>query len=409
MAFKKLWVIAFRDLGRNRRRSSLTMLAVALGLALLILMSGYIAGVVDGSISDSIILNTGHVQVRAESYEVEKASLQWQDLLDSSSELLVSAAKIEGVKAVAPALWASGFLVTVDETIGVRVTGIDPNSGFHEPIRQGIVTGEYLAADDRDGVLIGKNLADSLGIGAGSKISLLVGTSDDEIDEDIFTVRGVFSTGVLTYDESTVYLTLSKAQAITGSGDRISAVIVLTEDAETAIPVAAALHGPGRSVVTWEDMNALILQAIETGMSFYFLLYGIVILVVAVIIANTLLMSVFERTRELGIMAALGMKGRQIMTMILLEAGTLAFLGIIGGIVLGSLAVWSLAINGIPIGDEIASVAQGIALRNVLYTKFVPADIFGLSLATLIIVLLGALYPAHFAARLEPVEALHAL
>ncbi|MGB2910876.1 MAG: FtsX-like permease family protein [Anaerolineales bacterium] len=409
MAFKKLWVIAFRDLGRNRRRSSLTMLAVALGLALLILMSGYIAGVVDGSISDSIILNTGHVQVRAESYEVEKASLQWQDLLDNSSDLLVSAAKIDGVKAVAPALWASGFLVTGDETIGVRVTGIDPDSGFHEPIRQGIVTGEYLAADDRDGVLIGKNLADSLGIGAGSKISLLVGTSDDEIDEDIFTVRGVFSTGVLTYDESTVYLALSKAQAITGSGDRISAVIVLTEDAETAIPVAAALHGPGRSVVTWEDMNALILQAIETGMSFYFLLYGIVILVVAVIIANTLLMSVFERTRELGIMAALGMKERQIMTMILLEASTLAFLGIIGGIVLGSLAVWSLAINGIPIGDEIASVAQGIALRNVLYTKFVPADIFGLSLATLIIVLLGALYPARFAARLEPVEALHAL
>jgi len=341
-------VIAFRDLGRNRRRSSLTMLAVALGLALLILMSGYIAGVVDGSISDSIILNTGHVQVRAESYEVEKASLQWQDLLDNSSDLLVSAAKIDGVKAVAPVLWASGFLVTGDETIGVRVTGIDPDSGFHEPIRQGIVAGEYLAADDRDSVLIGKNLADSLGIGAGSKISLLVGTSDDEIDEDIFTVRGVFSTGVLNYDESTVYLALSKAQAITGSGDRISAVIVLTEDAEMAIPVAAALHGPGRSVVTWEDMNALILQAIETGMSFYYLLYGIVILVVAVIIANTLLMSVFERTRELGIMAALGMKGRQIMTMILLEAGTLAFL-------------------------------------------------------------VGALYPARFAARLEPVEALHAL
>ena len=409
MAFKKLWVIAFRDLGRNRRRSGLTMLAVALGLALLILMSGYIAGVVDGSISDSIILNTGHVQVRAESYEVEKASLQWQDLLDNSSDLLVSAAKIDGVIAVAPALWASGFLVTGDETIGVRVTGIDPDSGFHEPIRQGIVAGEYLAADDRDGVLIGKNLADSLGIGAGSKISLLVGTSDDEIDEDIFTVRGVFSTGVLTYDESTVYLALSKAQAITGSGDRISAVILLTEDAETAIPVAAALHGPGRSVVTWEDMNALILQAIETGMSFYFLLYGIVILVVAVIIANTLLMSVFERTRELGILAALGMKERQIMTMVLLEAGTLALLGVIGGIALGSLVVWYLSFNGIPIGDDVAGMVQGFAYPSVFFAKFAPGDVFALSLAMLVVVLLAALYPARFAARLEPVEALHAL
>jgi len=409
MAFRKLWVIAYRDLGRNRRRSVLTMLAVALGLALLILMSGYIAGVVDGSISDSIRLNTGHVQVRAEGYEVEKASMQWQDLLDNSGELLTSTAEIEGVKAVAPALWASGFLTTADETIGVRVTGIDPGSGFHDPIRQALVAGEYLSVDDRDGVLIGKNLADSLGIGAGSKISLLVGTSDGDTDEDVFTVRGVFATGVLTYDESTVYMPLPKAQAITGAGDRISAVIVLTEDAETANPVAAALRGPDRSVVTWEDMNSLILQAIETGMSFYYLLYGIVILVVAVIIANTLLMSVFERTRELGILASLGMKGRQIRTMILLEAGTLAILGIIGGIALGSLGVWYLAINGIPIGDEIASVVQGIAMRNVLYTKFVPAEMFGLSLAMLIIVLLGALYPASFAARLEPVEALHAL
>ena len=142
MAFKKIWVIAFRDLGRNRRRSLLTMLAVSLGLALVILMSGYIAGVVDGSISDSILLNTGHVQIRAEGYEMEKASLQWQDLLDNSSELLADAANVEGVKAVAPVLWASGFLVTGDETIGVRVTGIDPDSGFHEPIRQGIVAGE---------------------------------------------------------------------------------------------------------------------------------------------------------------------------------------------------------------------------------------------------------------------------
>ena len=409
MAIFKLWVIAYRDLGRNRRRSGLTMLAVALGLAVLILMSGYIAGMVDSSISDSILLNSGHVQVRAESYEVEKASLEWQDLLDNGDELLASAAGIEGVKAVAPALWASGFLNTADETIGVRVTGIDPDSSFHDPIRQGIVAGEYLAADDRDGVLIGKHLADDLGIGAGSKISLLVGTSDGETNEDIFTVRGVFATGVLIYDEGTVYMPLPKAQAITNAGERISAVILLTEDAETAYPVAAVLRGPGRSVVTWEDMNALILLAIEQGMSFYYLIYGIVILVVAVLIANTLLMSVFERTRELGILAALGMKGRQIMTMVLLEAGTLALLGVIGGIVLGSLVVWYFSINGIPIGDEMASVAQGFAMRSELTTKFAPADVFGLSLAMLVIVLLAALYPARFAARLEPVEALHAL
>jgi putative ABC transport system permease protein len=134
MALKRLWVIAFRDLGRNRRRSGLTVLAVMLGLAILILMSSYIAGIIDGSISDGIRLNTGHVQVRVAGYEPEKASLQWQDLLENSSEILASTSEIEGVQAVAPVLWASGFLTTADETVGVRVTGINPGfSGWGIP------------------------------------------------------------------------------------------------------------------------------------------------------------------------------------------------------------------------------------------------------------------------------------
>ena len=117
--------------------------------------------------------------------------------MDNSDELLASATGTDGVTAAAPVLWASGFVNTSDELVGVSVTGIDPESGFHDPIREGMVAGEYLEIDDRDGVMIGEKLAKDLGIGAGSKISLLVSTSDGETDEDIFTVRGVFSTGVV--------------------------------------------------------------------------------------------------------------------------------------------------------------------------------------------------------------------
>ena len=409
MALSKLWVIAFRDLGRNRRRTGLTLLAVTLGLAVLIMMSGFIAGIFDSMISFSILLQSGHVQIRSESFKMEKPSLKWQDLLENSDELLAGAAGTDGVTAVAPVLWASGFVNTSEELVGVSVTGINPGSGFHDPIRQGIVAGDYLEIDDRDGVLIGEKLANDLGIGAGSKISLLVSTSDGETDEDNFTVRGLFSTGVVSYDAGTIYMPLPKAQAITNTGERISAVILLTEDAETADPVAAVLSGPGRSVVTWKDMNALILSAIEQGNFFYIMIYGIVILIVAVLIANTLLMSVFERTRELGILAALGLKGRQIMTMVLLEAGTLALLGVIGGLIIGSLVVWYMSFNGLYIGDDIASMVQGFAYPSTFYAKIAPLDFLALSLAMLGIVLLAALYPARFAARLEPVDALHAL
>lgn len=406
MALKKLWVIAFRGLGRNRRRTGLTMLAVTLGLAVLIMMAGFIAGIFDSMISFSILLQSGHVQVRSENFKMEKPSLKWADLMENSGELLNSVAGTEGVTAVAPVLWASGFVNTPEEMVSVSVTGIDPNSNFHNPIREGIVAGQYLEVDDRDGVLIGEKLAKDLGLGVDSKISLLVSTSDGETDEDFFTVRGLFSTGVVSYDAGTVFMPLPKAQAITNTGERISAVILLTEDAVTADPVATALRSPGYSVVTWKDMNALILSAIEQGNYFYIMIYGIVILIVAVLIANTLLMSVFERTRELGILAALGMKGYQIMTMVLLEAGTLALIGVIGGLILGSLVVWYLSFNGLYIGDDIASMVQGFAYPSTFYAKIAPGDFLALSLAMLVIVLLAALYPARFAARQEPAAAL---
>jgi ABC-type lipoprotein release transport system permease subunit len=406
MALKKLWVIAFRDLGRNRRRTGLTMLAVTLGLAVLIMMAGFVAGIFDSMISFSILLQSGHVQIRSENFKIEKTSLKWKDLLEESGELLKSAGSMDGVTAIAPVLWASGYVNTSEELISVSVTGIDPDSNFHDPIREGIVAGQYLEVDDRDGVLVGDKLAKDLGLSAGSKINLLVSTSDGETDEDIFTVRGLFSTGVVSYDAGTVYMPLPKAQAIANTGERISSVILLTEDAGTADQVAAALRSPGLSVVTWKDMNALILNAIEQGNYFYFMIYGVVILIVAVLIANTLLMSVFERTRELGILASLGLKGHQIMTLILLEAGTLALMGIVGGLILGSLVVWYLSFNGLYIGDDIASMVQGFAYPSTFYAKIAPRDFLALSVAMLGIVLLAALYPARFAARLEPAAAL---
>ena len=406
MALIKLWVIAYRDLGRNRRRTGLTVLAVTLGLAVLIMISGFVAGIFDSMISFSILLNSGHVQIRSESFKMENPSLEWQDLMENSDELVTRAAEAEGVTAIAPVLWASGFVNTADELVSVNVTGIDPGSSFHDPIREGIIAGEYLELEDRNGVLVGVKLARDLGLEAGSKISLLVNTSDGGTDEDIFTVRGVFDTGVVNYDAGSVYMPLPKAQAITNAGDRISAVILLTGEAERADPVAVALRGPGRSVVTWKDMNALVLNAIEQGNYFYFIIYGIVILIVAVLIANTLLMSVFERTRELGILAALGLKGHQIVSMVLLEAGTLALMGIISGLALGLLVVWYASINGLYIGDDVASMVQGFAYPSTFYAKIAPMDFLALSLAMLGIVLLAALYPASFAARLEPVEAL---
>ena len=407
MAFAKLWVMAYRDLGRNRRRTLFTLIAVALGVGLVILLEGYIAGVWDGALQNSIRLQTGHVQVRNAAYEEQRVSLTWADLLQNAGELAARAAALPEVKAAAPVLWATTILNTVEDSAGLRLYGIDPASALYDPIREAITAGEFLSAEERSGILLGKRLADDLGIAVGKNVSLTVVDADGQASEAAFEVRGLFASGVPSYDENSAFMPLDKAQAFTGVGDRASAVVVLLNRQEDSERVAAALAGPDMTVKTWQQMNQLLLDTVELTASLYFLLDLIVMLVVAVVIANTLLMAVFERIREMGILAALGMKGRQIMLMFLIQAAILGLIGIVAGVLLGSAGVAYLATVGINIGD-IASTVDTIAVGSTLYGRFVPAQFAQLSLWTLIVILLASLYPAWFAARLEPVDALRA-
>ena len=405
MPISKLWSLALRDLGRNRRRSLLTLLAVALGLALLIVLNGLIAGVFADSLQNSIRLRTGHVQLRAEGYLDDQLSLQAKDLLANPAELAGRAAALGQVKAAAPVIWASAMLGTLDDSSGVQLYGVDPASPIYAPIREAVVAGEFLTADDRSGVLIGKTLADSLGIAVGQKVGLALVNADGSPDEGAFTVRGLFATGIPTYDQSAALMPLSKAQAFTGVGDRASAIVILLNRQEDTDAVAAALRAPGMAVLTWSDLNQLFVQAIQTSMGFYIILD----LIVMLIIANTLLMSVFERIREIGILSALGMKRREIRRMFLLEASTLGLAGCLLGLAIGLAGVAYLSVNGIALTDKQASVAgNSFALGTAMYARFAAGTFASLALATLLIVLIGSLYPAWYAARLEPIAALRA-
>jgi ABC-type lipoprotein release transport system permease subunit len=409
MPLSKLWVIAYRDLGRHRRRSVFTLLAVALGLALLLTMHGLISGMTADSLANSIRLRTGHVQIRPVSFQEDQLSLQAKDLLANPDQLVAQAKALSEVKAAAPVLWSSVILNTSDQSAGLQLFGIDTTSLLYDPIRTSVVAGDWLAPDDREGILIGRVLADSLGVGVGQKVNLTLVNSDGRPDEGTFTIRGLFSTGIPSYDQSAVFMPLDKAQAFTGTSGEASLIMILLNNQDDADKVAAALRGPGVSVLTWSDLNRLFTDLMQTATSFYMILDLIVILIVAVVVVNTLLMSVFERVREMGILAALGMKGGQIRRMYLLEAATLGLIGIAVGIVIGAAGVAYLATTGIPIGDKMAAVAgSNFALRSTMYGRFDASSFISLSLATLIVVVLASLYPAWYAARLEPVDALRA-
>jgi ABC-type lipoprotein release transport system permease subunit len=402
--------MAVRDLGRNRRRTLLSAFAVTIGMFLVLLIASFLRGEMEGALKTSILLQTGDLQVRGASYNEDKVSLEWKDLIAAPEDVAAQIGQIPQVASATPRLIASGILTLRDNSRGVQVIGIDPQAQPNQVFREGILAGEFLTPDDREGILIGKPLADKFKVQAGDQVSLLVNTSDGSTDEQPFIVRGIYSTNTSAYDQATVFMPMAKAQAITGAQDHASVIFVLLRQREDADAVAAALQSPGYQVLTWRQQNALIVQFEDMANSYMFIFYLIVLGITATVVTNTLVMSVFERTREIGILAAIGMKGRRIMMQFLTEAGLIATGGIIVGLILGVLAAAYLGVHGYYVGGMgIGGTGSGgMLVGDNIYARLTFPDAVNLTIATYIIVLIASLYPAIMAARMEPVEALHA-
>ncbi len=401
----QLFKMAFRDLGRNRRRSFFSALALALGLAMLLLLAAFIQGEMGTAIDSTIRLQSGHLQLRAKSYDESKTSLKWEALVENPDQVAAQIASLAPVKVATPRLFASGFVSVGNESAGVRIYGIDPLSEANAPYRADLISGEFLTPDDREGIVIGKPLADKLGLKTGDQINLSANTSNGDVDEQPFTIRGIYSTQTSGFDGITVFLPLSKAQAIAQAEGHASTIFVLLKDESQTEAVAAALQGSNYQVLTWRKMDELILQTEDLANSYISLFYLIVLGITATVIINTLIMSVFERTREIGILSAIGMKGRRIMAMFLAESSLLAVGGILMGLILGGLVIAYFTRYGFNISQM---GVTGVLLSDTIYAQLTLKDTVTLTILALIVTLLAGLYPAMLAARMEPVEALRA-
>jgi ABC-type lipoprotein release transport system permease subunit len=399
----QLYKMAWRDLGRNRRRTFFSMLALAFGVALLIFMASFVTGEMRGAMQSAIKLQSGHLQVRAASYNEDKTSLKWEDLIENPDALAAQIAARPEVQVATPRLYATGIVAAGDTSTGVRVIGIDPASAASAPFRDGMVSGDYLTADDRGGLLMGRTLADKLKLAPGDTVNLLVNTSNGDVDQQSFVIRGTYSTGTPGYDESTIFLPLAKAQAIARAENHASVIFILLKDQDQTDAVAAAL-APAYQVKTYTQLNALLSEFEQFANVYMVLFYLIVLGITATVIINTLIMSVFERTREIGILAAMGMRGGRIMAMFFAESSLLAVGGIVMGVALGSLLSAYVQRYGIFIGDF---GITGMLIGERIYTYLTLNDIVTLSIMAFVITLLAALYPAIVAANMEPVEALH--
>jgi ABC-type lipoprotein release transport system permease subunit len=396
--------MAYRNLGRHRRRSILSGLALGMGTALLMFIAAFFQGEMRSSMETTLRLNSGHIQVRDADYDQDKLSVAWEYLIENPEQVAAEIETLDQVQTATPRLFASGIVSVLDDSSGVEIMGIVPDSEANDPYRT-LVSGEFITADDREGILIGYPLAQNLGLEVGDQLTLLVNTSEGNVDEQQFTVRGIFTTGTTSYDKGVVFLPLAKAQAFSGAQNHASMIFILLKDREQADAVAAAIPSQNFQVETWEELNELLVLINDFSNAYLTFINLIVLGVTAIVIINTLLMSVFERTREIGILSAIGMKGRQVIALFIAEASLLA----LGGITFGALTGWALSAYfgkvGVYFGD--LGISGGMILPDRIYPYLTLESAVNLIITAFIVTLLGSLYPARMASRMEPVEALH--
>lgn len=401
---KQLFTLAIRDLARNRRRSFFSALALGMGVAVLLLMAAVVEGEMRDTLDRTIILQSGHMQVQNENFDPDKNSLAWDDLVAEPGRMADQISALPEVKTATPRLYASGILNTGDKSTGVQITGIDPESSANDPYRNGMVSGNFLQADDREGILVGEALATKLSRGVGDQVALMVNTSSGDVAEQNFTIRGVYSTGTPAYDNSNIFMPLSKAQAISQTDGYASTIFILLNKIEMMPAVSAALKTEQYKITTYEAANQMIIETEQLSQAYMVVLYLIVLAITATVIVNTLVMAVFERTREIGILAALGMRSRTIMSMFFIESAILAIGGTLIGLFLGGLLVLYSSTVGFYIGDF---GATGFLLGERIYGYLTVEDTVTLSITALVVTLVASIYPAMLAARMQPVEALH--
>lgn len=398
-----IFKMALRDLGRNLRRTIFSMLALAIGVALLLLIAATITGEMRGAMEATIRLQSGHLQVRAESYDENKTSLAYEDLIKAPGELADKIAELEPVKVATPRLYASGIIDAPSDAIGVRIIGIDPGSEANEPFREGLSQGEFLTAGDREGILIGEAAAKALNLKVGDPINLLVNTSNGDVDQQVFTIRGLVNTTYPSFDRGTVYLPLEKAQTITRAEDRASTIFILLTDRQQTDLVVAALQTEQYKLVTFSEMNKLLAETEQMTSGYMVLIYLVVLAITAAVIVNTLIMAVFERTREIGILSAIGMKSSRILWMFLVESFLLA----VGGIVLGLAIGLGLVAYATQYGFLLPDFGMtGIMIGERIYAYLTMQDAVTLTITAFVITLIASIYPASIAARMEPVDAM---
>jgi len=405
----KYWKMAWRNLWRNWRRTSIALVAMVLGLILLLFFDGMIKGSDQAIYGNAVRLYGGNIQVHAVGFRAKANRLPLYPLTDAGTIVQTVRAQPQ-VVAAAQRINTGGLISSREGAFPVSITAIEPAIEASYSIQAANVTaGRFLLEGEGDAILIGKGLADLLQVNAGDRVTLLGHSKHETMRQRTMTIVGIYDLKMPELEKRMVFITLPEAQTLYNLRDQATEIAVSLQNVNQESATIAALQAalPDYEVDSWATLRPEVRDTLQTKLAFTSFFGIFVILIASIGILNLQLMAVFERTREMGVLAALGMKGRQVIGLFLLEGTLIGVLGAVIGGLLGGLLMGLLSQIGIDFSFS-AGLGEITALMgDRLYPTVTIGGIISRGLIVVFIAALASLYPAWQAARKEPADALH--
>ena len=392
--------MAWRNIWRNPRRSIITVSAIMFASLLLVFMLSFQFGSYETMINTSVKISTGHLQVQADAYQ-DKKSIR---LVVTDPESIGK--RIEDIDSVESYTFrgqAFSLVSSKDRTTVSRLKKLIRNGNFLQP-------------EDQNQALVGQLLARNLRVDLGDELTILGQGRDGSIAATVVRVKVIFSSGIDDLDRNSINIPLETFQDVYTMQDAVHEIVIIAQSLSDKPEIKRTLNGMLLShehpvplkTLDWEELMPGLRQGIEMdlvgGLIFYFLL----ILVVAFSILNTFLMAIFERTREFGVLMAIGTTPLRLTKVLLIESMTMTMIGIFAGIIIGSAITLYFQSHGIDISGASELLSQfGISGR--VYPKLSIISALSGPLAVLLITFIAALYPALKVQRMQPVDAMRAV
>lgn len=398
--------LAWRNVWRNRRRSLLTVSSIACGLAAILFAESMIKTVQRQLIEKATGVITGHIQIQESGVKNYKFPERTFDGLPAVERVLSAMPQVAGFEA---RILLTGLVSTKSDSNGVLICAIEPARDERVTTQKSyMVDGAYLTGRGGE-IVMGDALARMLGLSIGRKAVIMAQAADGSMGADNFRLVGIYHTGSQSFDKQIVYVPLRSLQEMLGMEGRANNVVVRLNSAEDIFDVrralAAALSGKALQVLTWREVDAELVGVQVYQNAILAIVLGIVFVIVALGILNTLLMSMFERVREFGILMAIGARPRVILGMVVLESFLMGMIGAALGLAVGAGLISYYGVQGLrlPIGD---TLGYFLPFPSVLHLRFDWQTHQQALVAVVVTSLLAALPPALRASRLKPAESI---